>query len=62
VGSWYEECSIFQACRATSAASTFFPPTIIGGDSYIDGGLLFPVHRGAWVDVDFSIQVLAAGV
>lgn len=45
--SWYNECSIFQACRATSAASTFFPPMIIQGDTYIDGGLLSnnPVHH-----------------
>lgn len=33
--SWYNECSIFEACRATSAASTFFPPMFIQGDSYM---------------------------
>jgi len=45
--SWYDECTLFQACRATSAASTFFPPMTIQGDTYIDGGLLSnnPVHQ-----------------
>lgn len=34
-----EPCSIVQAARATSAASTFFRPLSIGLDSFVDGGL-----------------------
>ena len=35
------DCPIWQACRATSAAPTFFPPMQIGNPpvAYIDGGL-----------------------
>jgi len=38
--SWYDECRILEACRATSAATTYFPAVQIQGDTYIDGGLL----------------------
>ncbi|KAL9042408.1 MAG: hypothetical protein Q9214_003789, partial [Letrouitia sp. 1 TL-2023] len=36
-----DDCPIWQACRATSAAPTFFPPMQIGNPpvAYIDGGL-----------------------
>ncbi|MCJ1470163.1 hypothetical protein MMC07_008808, partial [Pseudocyphellaria aurata] len=36
-----DDCPIWQACRATSAAPTFFPPMMIGNPSaaYVDGGL-----------------------
>lgn len=36
-----DDCPIWQACRATSAAPTFFPPIDIGWPptTYIDGGL-----------------------
>ena len=36
-----DDCLIWQACRATSAAPTFFPPIMIGKPptAYIDGGL-----------------------
>ncbi|KAI9854152.1 MAG: hypothetical protein M1813_001359, partial [Trichoglossum hirsutum] len=41
--SWNDigNCPIWQACRATSAAPTFFPPMIIGKPptTYVDGGL-----------------------
>lgn len=35
------ECLIWEACRATSAAPTFFPPMVIGHPptAYVDGGL-----------------------
>lgn len=33
-----ENCSIVDACLATSAATTFFPPITINGVEYIDGG------------------------
>lgn len=36
-----DDCLIWEACRATSAAPTFFPPIMIGNPSaaYVDGGL-----------------------
>ena len=36
-----DDCPIWQACRATSAAPTFFPPMEIGKPpkAYVDGGL-----------------------
>ncbi|RKK95799.1 hypothetical protein BFJ71_g8265 [Fusarium oxysporum] len=36
-----ETMRIWQACRATSAAPTFFDPIIIDGRKYSDGGLLY---------------------
>lgn len=33
-----ENCSIIDACLATSAATTFFPPITINGVEYVDGG------------------------
>jgi predicted acylesterase/phospholipase RssA len=35
-----ESCRIWQACRATSAATTFFPPLPIGNRTFLDGGVL----------------------
>lgn len=37
----YEDVAIWEACRATSAAPTFFPPIAIGNPPtlYVDGGL-----------------------
>lgn len=37
----YDECTIWEACRATSAASTFFEPVTIGRGSvrFVDGRL-----------------------
>ena len=32
---------IWEACRATSAALTFFEPIIVDGTTYSDGGLLY---------------------
>ncbi|ERF69027.1 hypothetical protein EPUS_08377 [Endocarpon pusillum Z07020] len=36
-----EECKIWEACRATSAATTFFAPCTIGpfGQKFVDGGI-----------------------
>ncbi|PMD43710.1 FabD/lysophospholipase-like protein [Hyaloscypha variabilis F] len=41
-----ETLKIWQACRGTSAATTFFEPLTIGEDVYSDGGLVYnnPVH------------------
>jgi len=36
-----ETMKIWQACRGTSAATTFFKPLEIGEDIYSDGGLLY---------------------
>lgn len=33
------DCYIWQACRATSAAPTFFPSVTIDGQQYVDGAL-----------------------
>jgi hypothetical protein len=56
----FNECKIWQACRATSAAPTFFDPIEIGRykQRFIDGGMLYNnpvklVHREAkfmWPD------------
>lgn len=35
----YETLTIWEACRATSAATTFFDPIEIGGSRYSDGSL-----------------------
>jgi predicted acylesterase/phospholipase RssA len=32
---------IWEACRATSAAITFFDPIVVNGTTYSDGGLLY---------------------
>ena len=49
-----DDCSIWEACRATSAAPTFFPPISIGDppDAYVDGGLGYnnPI-RSLWDEV-----------
>lgn len=39
----FEECKIWEACRATSAATTFFDPIKIGkyGQMFADGGVLY---------------------
>ncbi len=39
----FEECKIWEACRATSAATTFFNPIKIGkyGQEFADGGVLY---------------------
>ncbi|RYP48008.1 hypothetical protein DL769_011253 [Monosporascus sp. CRB-8-3] len=36
-----ESCSIVEACRATSAATTFFPSISINGVEYVDGAFGF---------------------
>ena len=67
----YEECKIWEACRATSAAPTFFDPIKIGphGQEFIDGGLLYnnPIellHREAtavWPDLIKDAQFVSIG-
>jgi hypothetical protein len=36
-----EPCSILEACRATSAATSFFPSITINGVEYVDGAFGF---------------------
>lgn len=67
----YEECKIWEACRATSAAPTFFDAIKIGpyGQEFIDGGLLYnnPIqllHREAtavWPDLIKDAQFVSIG-
>jgi len=47
-----DDCSIWQACRATSAAPTFFPPMEIGRPpiAYVDGGLGYNTPIRALLD------------
>jgi hypothetical protein len=61
----YNECKIWEACRATSAATTFFDPITIGkyGQTFVDGGVLYNnpvqlVHREAervWPDEKYLL-------
>jgi predicted acylesterase/phospholipase RssA len=49
-GEWddlYEICKIWEAARATSAASTFFDPIQIGDQKYVDGALRYnnPIEK-----------------
>jgi predicted acylesterase/phospholipase RssA len=52
----YDICKIWEAARATSAASTFFDPIQIGDQKYVDGALRYnnPIEkadqesRGMW--------------
>ncbi|KAF2269767.1 FabD/lysophospholipase-like protein [Lojkania enalia] len=49
-GEWddlYDICKIWQAARATSAASTFFDPIEIGHQMYVDGALRYnnPIEK-----------------
>jgi hypothetical protein len=39
----YNECKVWEACRATSAATTFFDPITCGkyGQTFVDGGILY---------------------
>lgn len=57
------KAQIWQAARATSAASTFFDPITIGNIRYIDGALqdnnpVFKADeesRGEWIDVEMLL-------
>ncbi|KAF1960040.1 FabD/lysophospholipase-like protein [Byssothecium circinans] len=49
-GEWddlYDICKIWEAARATSASSTFFPPIQIGYQKYVDGALRYnnPIEK-----------------
>ena len=62
------ECTIWQAARATSAAATFFDPTRIERQEYVDGatGLNNPVEsvfeeaRYIWPDAMTRIQCIVS--
>jgi patatin-like phospholipase/acyl hydrolase len=43
----YDICKIWEAARATSAASTFFEPIRIGNQRYVDGALKYnnPIEK-----------------
>ncbi|TIA10262.1 hypothetical protein D6C81_08388 [Aureobasidium pullulans] len=50
----YDECKVWEACRATSAATTFFDPFTFGkyGQTFVDGAIIYNnpiqlVHREA---------------
>lgn len=43
-------CAVWEALRATSAAPSFFSPAVIGGQTYVDGGL------GANNPIDFALD------
>jgi len=68
----FNECKIWEACRATTAATTFFDPIAIGskGQKFLDGGVLYnnPVgllHQEAqalWPDRDAFIISIGTGV
>ena len=69
--SLYNECKVWQACRATSAATTFFDPITIGnkGQKFIDGGVLYNnpvrlIHQEAaalWPDQESLIISIGTG-
>jgi predicted acylesterase/phospholipase RssA len=63
-----QDCSIWEAARATSAAATFFDPMTIGHQSYVDGATGFnnPVEivleeaRDIWPDALSRIQSIVS--
>ncbi|KAI3322944.1 hypothetical protein HD806DRAFT_545036 [Xylariaceae sp. AK1471] len=63
-----QDCSIWEAARATSAAATFFDPITIGQQSYVDGATGFnnPVEivveeaRNIWPDALSRIQSIVS--
>jgi len=65
----FDKCLIWQACRATSAAPTFFPPIEIEGQKFLDGGMVFnnPVHivyreaREIWPDQEPLLISIGTG-
>ncbi|KAH6653065.1 acyl transferase/acyl hydrolase/lysophospholipase [Truncatella angustata] len=67
----YNECKIWEACRATSAATTFFAPVRIGkyGQRFVDGAMRYNnpvqlVHREAeslWPSRDLFILSIGTG-
>ena len=66
-----DECAIWQACRATSAATTFFEPVSIGkfGQRFVDGGILYnnPIQlvaleaRDLWPEQEAIILNIGTG-
>ncbi|MGK2896124.1 MAG: patatin-like phospholipase family protein, partial [Candidatus Saccharimonadales bacterium] len=67
----FDECKVWQACRATSAATTFFDPITFGkyGQTFVDGGVLYNnpiqlVHREArqlWPDREILMTSIGTG-
>jgi predicted acylesterase/phospholipase RssA len=67
----FDECQVWEACRATSAATTFFDPIRIGpyGQEFADGGVIYNnpvglVHREAsatWPDRMDNAMVVSIG-
>ncbi|KFY07041.1 hypothetical protein V492_07500, partial [Pseudogymnoascus sp. VKM F-4246] len=67
----FDECKVWEACRATSAAPTFFDPIQIGRfkQSFIDGGLgfnnpIFQVYQEAqnmWPDRTIIVTSIGTG-
>lgn len=63
-----ENCTIWEAARATSAAATFFEPIQIGSQSYVDGatGLNNPIDeilreaRRIWPRANSEIQCIVS--
>jgi predicted acylesterase/phospholipase RssA len=67
----YNVCKVWEACRATSAATTFFDPITIGprGQNFVDGGILYNnpvelVYREAqdlWPDRNILLVSVGTG-
>jgi len=52
---------LHDALYASSALSVYYPPAVIGGRAYVDGGLraVFPIEPAAAMDPDLVIGVYA---
>jgi predicted acylesterase/phospholipase RssA len=69
--SLYNECKVWEACCATSAATTFFDPIAIGkfGQTFADGGVLYnnPIQlidreaKSIWPGRDAMIVSIGTG-
>jgi len=53
------EVPLHDALYASSALSVYYPPAVIGGRTYVDGGLraVFPIEPAAALDPDLVIGV-----
>ena len=53
------EVPLHDALYASSALSVYYPPAVIGGRAYVDGGLraVFPIEPAAAMDPDLVIGV-----
>jgi predicted acylesterase/phospholipase RssA len=67
----FDECKIWEAARATSAATTFFDPVQIGryGQTFVDGAIVYnnPIHlvyqeaQHLWPGREFFIVSIGTG-